>query len=97
MEALEHIGIGLKQVSTLKNEEYCSHGIPFIYGYEDPGFQENFAFALQLPANDDPADIRLVVDFYQQVRKIPDYPMKMWDFACSKLDWYVKMSERMLL
>ena len=53
---------GITHIKTLKNREYASRGIPFIYSECDSDFDCQ-PYVLKAPADDSPIDIQRVVDF----------------------------------
>jgi len=52
-------------IKTLKNREYAARGIPFIYSEIDEDF-EDMPYIIKAPANEEPLDIRKIVNFYNQ-------------------------------
>jgi len=85
--------VGLREASILKAREYCSRGIPFIYGALDPDFSEDFPYILYCPADEYPIDIDQVLIFAQGVCADSDHPRKMREYAEEHLDWSVKMKK----
>lgn len=77
--------------SPLKTKEFCSYGLPFILGYKEKLIDENFPFALMIPADESPLKIEDVIRFYEKVREIPDYQILMHDFAKRNYDWTAQM------
>ena len=53
---------GITHIKTLKNREYASRGIPFIYSECDSDFDRQ-PYVLKAPADESPIDIQRVVDF----------------------------------
>lgn len=84
--------IGLYELSPLKSREYCARGLPFLLGYDDPDFSEDFAYALKVPSIDSPIDIQSVVFFLENICKELDGNQKIRKYAVEKLDWAQKMS-----
>lgn len=81
--------IGLKSGSTLKTREYCAKGIPFIYGYEEKGIDDDFPFAMRIPATEEPVNLLDVVDFYKGLQG-KEYSQEMHEFS-RKYDWKTQM------
>lgn len=82
----------LKTGSTLKVREYCARGIPFVVGYKDVDFPEDFPFLLRIPSDESPVDIQKVISFYEELKKThPDYPLLMRKYAEEHLSWEIKM------
>jgi hypothetical protein len=66
---------GITVIKTLKNREYATRGIPFIYSEQDSDFDHQ-PYVLKAPADESPLDIRRIIDFLggftmqpQQIRK----------------------------
>lgn len=53
---------GITVIKTLKNREYATRGIPFIYSELDSDF-EHQPYVLKAPANESPIDIQRIIDF----------------------------------
>lgn len=96
-----HIGIGslgihrsgLQEATTLKAREYCSKGIPFIYGVYDPDFPLDFPYILKVPSDESPVDMKNIISFAERVCTSHDTPQKMHSYAEKHLDWSKKMEK----
>lgn len=53
---------GITVIKTLKNREYATRGIPFIYSEQDSDFDNQF-YVIKATPNESPIDIQQVVDF----------------------------------
>ena len=53
---------GITHIKTLKNREYASRGIPFIYSEMDSDFDHQ-PYVMKAPADESPIDINAIVDF----------------------------------
>lgn len=53
---------GITSIKTLKNREYATRGIPFIYSEQDSDFDDR-RYVLKAPADETPVDIRRILDF----------------------------------
>ncbi len=54
---------GITVIKTLKNREYATRGIPFIYSEQDSDFDHQ-PYVLKVPADETPIDIQQIIDFY---------------------------------
>ncbi len=52
-------------IKTLKNREYAARGIPFVYSEIDEDF-ENMPYIIKAPANEEPLEIKRIIDFYSK-------------------------------
>lgn len=53
---------GITHIKTLKNREYASRGIPFVYSECDSDF-DNQPYVLKVPADESPIDINMILSF----------------------------------
>ena len=53
---------GITVIKTLKNREYATRGIPFIYSEQDSDFDHQ-PYVLKAPADESPVDIQRIIDF----------------------------------
>lgn len=61
---------GITDIKTLKNREYASRGLPFVYSECDSDF-DNQPYVLRVPADETPIDIRRIVQFEEQLTLSP--------------------------
>jgi hypothetical protein len=53
---------GITVIKTLKNREYATRGIPFIYSETDCDF-DNQSYVLKAPADESPINIQGILEF----------------------------------
>jgi len=77
---------GITVIKTLKNREYATRGIPFIYSEQDSDF-DNKPYVLKAPADDSPIDIQQILDF------MGHFTMKPVDIrkTVEHLTWKIQM------
>jgi glycosyltransferase involved in cell wall biosynthesis len=61
---------GISDIKTLKNREYASRGLPFIYSENDSDFDQQ-PYVMKVPANESPVDIARIVAFEEQLTMTP--------------------------
>lgn len=61
---------GIAVIKTLKNREYATRGIPFIYSEQDSDF-DNQSYVLKAPADESPIDIQQIIDFSSSFQMQP--------------------------
>ena len=61
---------GITVIKTLKNREYATRGIPFIYSEQDSDFDQQ-PYVLKAPADDSPIDIQQIFDFMDNFKMNP--------------------------
>lgn len=62
---------GITNIKTLKNREYATRGIPFMYSEQDTDF-DNQPYVLKVPADESPIDITKVIHFINNFTLKPD-------------------------
>lgn len=82
---------GLKEVSLLKNREYCARGIPFVLAAKDIDFPDEWAYTLHVPATEDPINMEQIITFAKRVMSNQNHSQEMRKYAEQHLDWYPKM------
>lgn len=61
---------GITVIKTLKNREYATRGIPFIYSESDSDFDDQ-PYVLKAPADESPIDIQQIIDFVSSFKMHP--------------------------
>lgn len=79
--------LGLSNVSTLKQKEYCASGLPFIYAYEEKALNSKCEFALKFENNDSPIDINKTMEFAIKVRNDDNLHKQMRMLADENYGW----------
>lgn len=77
--------------ADLKSREYCSRGIPFIYGYYDKDFSEDFKYALKVSNDNSNINIDDVINFYENISINEDVINCMRRYAEENLTWNKKV------
>ena len=80
---------GITVIKTLKNREYASRGIPFIYSETDSDF-DNQPYVLKAPADESPIDIQQIIDFLNHFDMKPEEIRRsveplQWKFQMKKV------------
>ena len=79
---------GITVIKTLKNREYATRGIPFIYSEQDSDFDHQ-PYVLKAPADDSPIDIQQIIDFISHFTMRPDEIRK----TVEHLTWKIQMQQ----
>lgn len=79
---------GITIIKTLKNREYATRGIPFIYSEQDSDFDLQ-PYIIKAPADESPIDINQILDF------VDNFQMKAEDIRKSveHLSWKKQMQK----
>ena len=81
---------GLKRLSTLKNREYVSRGLPVAYATSD-NLLDSQPFSLLLPSNDDPISIADILSFVDRMYSNPNINKEIRASTFSLCDMSVTM------
>ena len=77
---------GITVIKTLKNREYATRGIPFIYSETDSDF-DNQPYIMKAPADESPIDIQRIIDFVDHFSMKPEEIRK----TVEHLTWKIQM------
>lgn len=77
---------GITVIKTLKNREYATRGIPFIYSEQDSDFDQQ-PYVLKAPADESPIDIQKIIDFMTHFSMKPEEIRK----TVKHLTWKIQM------
>ena len=62
---------GITVIKTLKNREYATRGIPFMYSEQDSDFDYQ-PYVMKAPADESPIDIQRIIDFMDHFTMKPE-------------------------
>ena len=79
---------GISDIKTLKNREYASRGLPFIYSENDSDFDHQ-SYVLKVPADESPIDIARLIEFEEQLTITPQQIRQ----TVEHLSWKVQMQK----
>ena len=79
---------GITIIKTLKNREYATRGIPFIYSEQDSDF-DNKPYVLKAPADESPINVQVILDFMDQHHFVPEDIRK----TVEHLSWKIQMKK----
>ena len=79
---------GITVIKTLKNREYATRGIPFIYSEQDSDFDHQ-PYIIKAPADETPIDIRRIMDFMAHFSMKPEEIRK----TVEPLQWKYQMKK----
>lgn len=79
---------GIITIKTLKNREYATRGLPFIYSEQDSDFDSQ-PYVLKAPADESPINIQKIVDFMKDFSMKPEEIRK----TVEPLQWKYQMQK----
>ena len=85
---------GITVIKTLKNREYATRGLPFMYSEQDSDF-DNQPYVIKAPSDESPIDIKQIIDFIGRRRMKPIEIRKTvehlsWRFQMRKVIEFIK-------
>lgn len=78
----------ISHIKTLKNREYASRGLPFIYSEIDDDFEDK-PYIMKVKADESPISIPLIIDFYNKQTLKPQQIRN----SIQSLSWTVQMEK----
>lgn len=79
---------GITDIKTLKNREYATRGVPFIYSENDSDFDQQ-PYVIKAPADESPINIQQIVDYMRTFSISPCEIRK----TVEKLSWKIQMQK----
>lgn len=79
---------GITNIKTLKNREYATRGIPFIYSEQDTDF-DNHPYVLKALTDDSPISIQKIIDFMEHFTMSPQDIRR----TVKHLTWKIQMQK----
>jgi glycosyltransferase involved in cell wall biosynthesis len=79
---------GITVIKTLKNREYATRGMPFVYSEQDSDFDHR-SYVLKVPADESPVDMKQIVDFMNGFTMKPEEIRK----TVEHLTWKIQMQK----
>lgn len=79
---------GITVIKTLKNREYATRGIPFIYSEQDSDFDHQ-PYILRAPADESPIDVSQILDFLDNHSFHPENIRR----TVENLSWKIQMQK----
>lgn len=79
---------GITVIKTLKNREYATRGIPFIYSEQDSDFDHQ-PYVLKAPTDESPIDIQQIIGFLKDFSMQPEDIRK----TVESLQWKYQMQK----
>lgn len=78
---------GVKCGSTLKEQEYCARGLPFINAFENIAFDLDYKYKLTFPGDETSIDVEKIISFYNHIIQDQDYKARIRKYAEDHLTW----------
>ena len=85
--------VGIKSATPIKTREYCSRGLPFVYGYEDDGFTGKEPYVRQVTNSPEPVDMNEIIELYEATAQNRDVIAEMRNYAEKNFSWDVLLKD----
>ena len=85
--------VGLRSAAPIKTREYCSRGLPFVYGYEDDGFTGKEPYVRQVTNSPKPVDMNEIIELYEATAQNRDVIAEMRNYAEKNFSWDVLLKD----
>lgn len=85
--------VELISATPIKTREYCSRGLPFVYGYEDDGFSGKESYVHKISNSPKPLDMTEVIALYERTVEKKDIIDEMRSYAEESFSWDVLLKE----
>ena len=85
---------GITVIKTLKNREYATRGIPFIYSEQDSDFEQQ-PYIIKAPADETPIDVQQIIDFTDRFTMAPEAIRKTVEHLTWKRQMQIVVDEVM--
>lgn len=85
--ALAHNRVGMYSGSSLKTKEYCANGLPFVYGWQEMSFDDNYPYALHYVMDESPININCLIFFFNGIKNDKNMIGNMQKYAIKNFSW----------
>lgn len=85
--------VGLVSATPIKTREYCSRGLPFIYGYEDDGFTGEEPYVRKVSNSSEPVDMNEIIELYEATAGNREIIEEMRSNAEKNFSWDVLLND----
>lgn len=85
--------VGIDSATPIKTREYCSRGMPFVYGYNDDGFTGQESYVHKISNSPKPLDMKEVISLYERTVEKKNIIDEMRSYAEEKFSWDVLLKE----
>lgn len=78
---------GAEHGSSIKTKEYFAKGLPFINGWKEYAFDDNYPYVKRFPLDNEIIDMNEVLEFYKSIKDDKDLSENMRMFAEEHYTW----------
>lgn len=84
---------GAVSATPIKTREYCSRGLPFIYGYEDDGFTGKESYVRKVPNSPEPVDMKEIIELYETTAQNREILSEMRRYSEENFTWDILLKD----
>ncbi|MDE6600762.1 MAG: glycosyltransferase [Lachnospiraceae bacterium] len=78
---------GVISSTPIKTREYCSRGLPFVYGYEDDGFTGKEFYVRKVSNSPEPVDMGEIIGLYETTVENREILKEMRNYSEENFSW----------
>jgi len=79
--------------TPIKTREYCSRGLPFIYGYEDDGFTGKEPYVRKASNSPEPIDMGAIIELYEATVENENILNNMRSYTEENFSWDILLRD----
>lgn len=84
---------GLVSATPIKTREYCSRGLPFIYGYEDDGFTGKESYVRKVSNSPEPVEMKEIIELYEATAENREILNQMRSYSKENFTWDILLKD----
>ena len=85
--------VGVVSATPIKTREYCSRGLPFIYGYEDDGFTGKEPYVRKVSNSPEPIDMGAIIELYEATVENENILNNMRSYTEKNFSWDILLRD----
>jgi Glycosyltransferase len=85
--------VGVVSATPIKTREYCSRGLPFIYGYEDDGFTGKEPYVRKVSNSPEPIDMGAIIELYEATVENENILNNMRSYTEENFSWDILLRD----
>lgn len=85
--------VGTVSATNIKSREYCSRGMPFVYGYEDDGFTGQEPYVKKVPNSPESLDMNEIIELYEMTAENQSIISDMRSYTEEHFTWDILLKD----
>lgn len=84
---------GAVSATPIKTREYCSRGLPFVYGYEDDGFTGKESYVRKVSNSPEPVEMKEIIELYEATAENREILNQMRSYSKENFTWDILLKD----